>query len=116
MKVEVIKGVWKLPSLETLGQRGCMPECRNPVKSLEGDSWYLSYFRISPVFEKRITSVEEEHRDVTAVTGVGIRKSWGLRICRVILGLGPGVLRAAGLGHLGFHSLVGPQLEHRKCQ
>lgn len=61
-------------------------------------------------------SVEEEHRGVMAATRVGISKVWGLRICRIIFELGPGVQGAPGWGHFGFQSLVGPQWEHRKCQ
>lgn len=68
------------------------------------------------MFEKGMMSVEEEHRGVMAVTRVGIRKVWGLRICTVIFGLGPGVQGAPGWGHLGFQSLVVPQREHRQRQ
>lgn len=61
-QVEVMKGVCKLSSHGTLGQKGGMPECRNPGKRVEGDSWHLSPFDIFPVFEKGTMSVEEQHR------------------------------------------------------
>lgn len=54
------------------------------------------------MFEKGMMSVKEEHRGVIAVTGMGISKGWGLRICRVIFELGPGVQGAPKWGHLDF--------------
>lgn len=52
MQVEVMKGVCKMSSHGTLGQKGGMPECRNPGERLEGDSCYLPPFVFSQCLKK----------------------------------------------------------------
>lgn len=106
IQVELTEAVCKLSGHGTLGQKGSMSEYRKPCEKLEGTSWYLSLFYVFPVFEKGIMSVKEEHRGVIAVTGLGISKGWGLRICRVIFNLGPGVQGAPKQRHVDFQSLV----------
>lgn len=91
-----------------------MPEYRNPCEKLKGTSWSLCLFYIFPVFEKGMMPVKE-HRGVTAVTGVGISKGWGLGICRVIFDLGPGAREHPNRDIMSFRALLS-QSEQRKYQ
>lgn len=87
LHVELMGAVCKLSGHGALGQKGDMSELGTCGKNWN-ECLGVHLFSVLPVFEKGMMSVKEQHRGVIAVTGVGISKGWGLRICRVVFELG----------------------------